>query len=77
MIDYETLSGRFTEKLKTFDKRMLEKWVVFDQNRQNLEQLFSGQKVMLKFEIIHPFRLSDSRESITSSTNNHTYTMAA
>lgn len=63
MLDYKKLSKEFTKKLNQFDKNRLEQWISFDQNRQELDKLLSGEKVRIQICNISISKLIDPREN--------------
>jgi len=76
MLDYKKLDKEITLTLQQFDKEQLERWIEFDKNRETMENLLSGETVMLELESIRVRKLSDPRENISSNTNN-TFAKAA
>ena len=48
MLNYQELSIKFTERLNSFDKEFLLKWVEFNQYRDTIAQLVSGETVKVK-----------------------------
>ena len=79
MLDYKELSSKFTEILSSFSSNDLKEWIKFDAQREELERLTHGEKVMIVFDDFSVSRLYDAKEEITISEgqNNYQYVMAA
>ena len=79
MLDYKELSSKFTEILSSFSSNDLKEWIKFDAQREELERLTHGEKVMIVFDDFSVSRLYDAKEEITISEgqNNYQYAMAA
>lgn len=76
MLNYQELSKKFTERLNSFDKDSLLKWVEFDQYRDTISQLVDGKTVKVKNTTLTQNILADNRENVTL-TGNCQYAMAA
>ena len=76
MLNYQELSKKFTEKLNSFDKDYLLKWVEFDQYRDTVAQLVSGETVKVKNTTLTQNILVDNKEQVAL-TGNTQYAMAA
>ena len=79
MLDYKELSSKFTEILSSFSSNDLKEWIKFDAQREELERLTHGEKVMIVFDDFSVSRLYDAKEeiSISEGQNNYQYAMAA
>jgi hypothetical protein len=77
MLNYQDLSFKFTEKLNTFSKEQLLRWVEFDQYRDTISKLVEGETVTVINTILSQNKLSDSREDINLIAGNSSYAMAA
>lgn len=76
MLNYQELSKKFTEKLNSFDKDSLLKWVEFDQYRDTIAQLVGGETVKVKNTTLTQNILVDNKEKVAL-TGNTQYAMAA
>lgn len=76
MLNYKELSIKFTERLNSFDKDSLLKWIEFDQYRNTVAQLVSGETVKVKNTTLTQNILVDSKEKVAL-TGNTQYAMAA
>ncbi len=76
MLNYQELSIKFTERLNSFDKEFLLKWVEFNQYRDTIAQLVSGETVKVKNTTLTQNILVDNKEKVTL-TGNTQYAMAA
>ncbi|MDZ7900944.1 MAG: hypothetical protein U5N85_23320 [Arcicella sp.] len=76
MLNYQELSRKFTEKLNSFDKDFLLKWIEFDQYRDTIAQLVSGETVKVKNTTLTQNILVDNKEKVAL-TGNTQYAMAA
>ncbi len=65
MLNYKKLKSEFTKKLAEFDEAKLLSWVKFDENRQLLEKLLSGETVSLFYLTKEVTKLNDHRENRT------------
>ena len=79
MLDYKELSSKFTEILSSFSSNDLKEWIKFDAQREELERLTHGEKVMIVFDDFSVSRLYDAKEEITISEgqNNYQFAIAA
>ena len=76
MLNYKELSKRFTERLNSFDKDSLLKWIEFDQYRNTIAQLVSGETVKVKNTTLTQNILVDNKEKVAL-TGNTQYAMEA
>ena len=76
MLNYKELSIKFTERLNSFDKDSLLKWIEFDQYRNTIAQLVSGETVKVKNTTLTQNILVDNKEKVAL-TGNTQYAMAA
>jgi hypothetical protein len=76
MLNYKELSKRFTARLNTFDKDSLLKWIEFDQYRNTIAQLVSGETVKVRNTTLTQNILVDNKENVAL-TGNTQYAMAA
>jgi len=77
MINYNNLRKKFTNKLKEFNKEKLVKWIEFDNNRDVLNKLLSGERVGIKIVTTRIYKLTDSRENIESTVDDFSSATAA
>ena len=76
MLNYKELSIKFTERLNSFDRDSLLKWIEFDQYRNTIAQLVSGETVKVKNTTLTQNILVDNKEKVAL-TGNTQYAMAA
>lgn len=76
MLNYKELSIKFTERLNSFDKDSLLKWIEFNQYRDTVAQLISGEAVKVKNTTLTQNILVDNKEKVAL-TGNTQYAMAA
>jgi hypothetical protein len=76
MLNYQELSIKFTERLNSFDKEFLLKWVEFNQYRDTIAQLVGGETVKVKNTTLTQNILVDNKEKVAL-TGNTQYAMAA
>jgi hypothetical protein len=76
MLNYKELSIKFTERLNSFDKDSLLKWIEFDQYRNTIAQLVSGETVKVRNTTLTQNILVDNKEKVAL-TGNTQYAMAA
>ena len=76
MLNHKELSKKFTEKLNSFDKDSLLRWVEFDQYKNTIAQLVDGETVKVKNTTLTQNILVDNKEKVALSGNTQ-YAMAA
>lgn len=76
MLNYKSLSLKFTERLKTFNAEKIEQWMAFDRERDVVSQALKGEKVQVCTKSITIVQLSDPTESINSAPD-HQWCIAA
>ena len=76
MLNHKELSKKFTEKLNSFDKDSLLRWVGFDQYKNTIAQLVDGETVKVKNTTLTQNILVDNKEKVALSGNTQ-YAMAA
>ena len=77
MLNYQELSQKFTNKLNSFDKNQLLRWIEFDQYRDVVSKLIGGEMINVKSTTLSKNELSDMREDIFAESSNSSYAMAA
>ena len=77
MLNYQELGQKFTNKLNSFDKNQLLRWIEFDQYRDVVSKLIGGEMINVKSTTLSKNELSDMREDIFAESSNSSYAMAA
>lgn len=77
MLDYKELDIKFTERLNSFGKNDLLRWMEFDRNRLAVSNLIAGETVKVENSTLSQLRQVDEREIISCEVGESDYAMAA
>ncbi len=77
MLNYKELKSEFSKILSSFSASDLQEWIEFDNQREELERLTNGERVVMCFNDFSVSRLYDLKENIITVQNTYQYAIAA
>jgi len=77
MLDYQELKIKFTERLNTFSKEDLIRWLEFERNRSAVSDLIAGETVNIENSTLSQLIQIDKIEKVSFELGESNYTMAA
>jgi len=77
MLDYQELKIKFTERLNTFSREDLIRWLEFERNRSAVSDLIAGETVNIENSTLSQLIQIDKIEKVSFELGESNYTMAA
>lgn len=77
MLDYQELKIKFTERLNTFSREDLVRWLEFERNRSAVSDLIAGETVNIENSTLSQLTQIDKIEKVSFELGESNYTMAA
>ena len=77
MLDYQELKIKFTERLNTFSREDLVRWLEFERNRSAVPDLIAGETVNIENSTLGQLTPIDKIEKVSFELGESNYTMAA
>lgn len=77
MLDLQELDRKFTERLNSFSREDLVRWLEFERNRSAVSKLIAGETVNIENSTLSQLIQIDKIEKVSFELGESNYTMAA